>query len=104
MALPRPLPHHRHLGYERVTLLAVGINTYEISTGLAPLPDAEDDARAMANVFEERGAKVSTLLGNAATADEIKRALRQAAAGPRDMLVVYFSGHFVADEGTAGAI
>jgi hypothetical protein len=86
-----------------VTLLAVGINTYEISTGLAPLHDAEDDARAMANVFEERGAKVSTLLGNAATADEIKRST-PAAAGPRDMLVVYFSGHFVADEGTAGAI
>jgi hypothetical protein len=97
-------------GYDSVRVLAVGVDTYASSTGLVPLNGAEADAKAVAGLFRERGAHVTTLLGDEATTDTISIELRRAQAlpGPIALLVVYFSGHgrlvTAGGEATLGAI
>jgi WD40 repeat protein len=93
------LPFTGTLPEPELHLLAVGIGRY--NRGIAQLPFAASDARAIANVFRKRAQSlykrvhVTLLLDEEATRAGILRAIAQVSerARPQDTLVVFVSGH-----------
>lgn len=76
--------------------IVVGINYKKAKGNLPKLENAENDAKAMADILEKNyGCYVVSLLGEKATKkailDEIDRVLKN--AGESDRLVLYFAGH-----------
>ena len=79
--------------YTKSFAVCIGINDYE---SWPDLSYAEEDARAMAEVFRMQGFDVNILLGQSATRKTILRALGEELAkkaGSNDRVVIYFSGH-----------
>jgi hypothetical protein len=80
----------------RVTGVVAGISHYrEASLAASALPGAEADARAVAAALSARGATLTLITGEDATAERIRIAIEQlvAQAASGDKLVIYLSGH-----------
>lgn len=97
VTLPGPLPARER---PHMQLVSVGINDYVRPTW--ELSYGRNDARAVAEVLRDRGERLFedvtavTLLDAEAHAAAIKGRIALEAAAPRDVLVLYFSGHGVA--------
>src|SRR4051794_18117145 len=82
--------------FNRVVVVAVGINRYESLTGTADLRFAEADARAFADLTRDAyGYESETILGSEATKVGIERTLERYGQelGDQDALIVFFAGH-----------
>lgn len=82
--------------FNRVVVLAIGINKYPDLSGTGDLRFAEADAEAVATLMREQfGYEAETLLGSEATKLGIEDALGRYARelGKDDALIVFFAGH-----------
>jgi HEAT repeat protein len=80
--------------YNKSFALMIAISEYPVNSGYRRLPDAVKQAKKLADVLYAQGfIMLPPLYNSDATADNIRKALREAPVGENDRLFVYFGGH-----------
>jgi hypothetical protein len=89
--------------YGRSYALIVAVGDYSAESGYRKLPNAVPQARELEKTLRGRGFTLfQTLYDRDATRVRIEAAIRNAAAGPDDRLLVYFGGHGDDEKGFQG--
>lgn len=75
--------------------LFIGVNHYDENSNLTSLQWAEDDARQLAEVFEQQfGFRNAVLTGSDATRDNIEKELNRCKKDePGELFAFFFAGH-----------
>jgi sugar lactone lactonase YvrE len=80
--------------FNRSVAVIVAISAYPTESGYRQLPNAEPQAKELADYLAQQGFEVKLVLGSSATSRQIdKLLLEELNLGPQDRLLFYFGGH-----------